>query len=79
MEVLKRWFLKESLTFRSWQVLILIAHLVLLRWILFTLSEGGVMDFYAIMAHFTGISLFGALLIRFSAYIYRREYLRKNG
>ena len=73
---------KNNFGHRSVQVLIFIAHLVLLKWILYTLYEGGVLPFKSLMFHFLGISIYGALLIRTCAYIYKRQYLKeleKNG
>jgi apolipoprotein N-acyltransferase len=57
--------------------MILIAHIVLLKWILYTLYEGGVLPFSTLLYHFLGISIFGAVLIRVCAYIYKREYLKE--
>lgn len=68
---------RENLGQRSTQLIILIAHLVLLKWILYTLYEGGVLPFKTLMFHFTGISIYGALLIRTCAYIYKRQYLKE--
>jgi apolipoprotein N-acyltransferase len=72
----------KNLSQRSVTVIIFIAHLVLLKWILYTLSEGGILPFQTLMYHFLGISIYGALLIRTCAYIYKRRYLKeleKNG
>lgn len=59
------------------QLIILIAHLVLLKWILYTLYEGGVLPFKSLLYHFLGISVYGAVLIRTCAYIYKRQYLKE--
>ena len=80
--MIKTWFRKESFNQRMTQLAILIAHLVLLKWILYTLYEGGVLPFKILMYHFLGISIYGGLLIRTCAYIYKRQYLKeleKNG
>lgn len=80
--MIKTWFRKESFSQRMTQLAILVAHLVLLKWILYTLYQGGVLPFKTLMYHFLGISIFGALLIRTCAYIYKRQYLKeleKNG
>ena len=80
--MIKTWFRKESFNQRMTQLAILVAHLVLLKWILYTLYEGGVLPFKTLMFHFLGISIYGALLIRTCAYIYKRQYLKeleKNG
>jgi hypothetical protein len=68
---------KENAGYRFIQLFILIAHLVLLKWILYTLYEGGVLPFKTLLYHFTGISIYGAILIRFCAYIYKRQYLKE--
>ena len=73
---------KENLKQRLVQFVILIAHLGLLAWILYTLYEGGVLPFKTLLFHFLGITIYGALLIRTCAYIYKRQYLKemeKNG
>lgn len=75
--MIKNWFNKESKAQRTTQFLILVAHLVLLKWILYTLYEGGVLPFKILMYHFLGISIYGALLIRTCAYIYKRQYLKE--
>lgn len=80
--MIKTWFRKESFNQRMTQLAILVAHLVLLKWILYTLYEGGVLPFKTLMYHFLGISIYGGLLIRTCAYIYKRQYLKeleKNG
>lgn len=74
---MKKWFQKETLNQRLLQFVILVAHIVLLKWILYTLYEGGVLPFKTLMFHFLGISVYGALLIRTCAYIYKRQYLKE--
>lgn len=64
------------------QLFILVAHLVLLKWILYTLYEGGVLPLTTLLYHFLGISVYGGVLIRFCAWYYKRQYLKeleKNG
>jgi apolipoprotein N-acyltransferase len=68
---------RKNIGQRLTQLFILMAHLVLLKWILYTLYEGGVLPFQTLMFHFLGISIFGALLIRTCAYIYKRQYLKE--
>ena len=75
--MIKNFITRENLSQRVTQILILIAHLLLLKWILYTLYEGGVLPFKSLMFHFLGISIFGALLIRTCAYIYKRQYLKE--
>lgn len=72
--MLKGLVTKENLRQRLLQVAIFLAHIVLLKWILYTLYEGGVLPFRTLLFHFTGIAIYGALLIRICAYIYKRQY-----
>jgi apolipoprotein N-acyltransferase len=68
---------RENLGSRLTQIVIFIAHVVLLKWILYTLYEGGVLPFSTLLYHFLGISIYGAVLIRTCAYIYKRQYLKE--
>jgi apolipoprotein N-acyltransferase len=68
---------KENLNHRLMQLFILVAHLVLLKWIIYTLYEGGVLPFKTLMYHFLGISVYGGVLIRFCAWFYKRQYLKE--
>lgn len=80
--MIKKFINRENIGQRFTQLLILVAHILLLQWILYTLYEGGVLPFQTLMFHFLGISVAGALLIRTCAYIYKRQYLKeleKNG
>lgn len=73
---------RENIGHRLMQLLIFIAHMVLLSWILYTLYEGGILPFKTLLFHFLGISVYGALLIRSCAYYYKRQYekeLQKHG
>lgn len=71
---MKNFINKDNIGQRTVQIIIFVAHLVLLKWILYTLYEGGVLPFKTLLFHFLGISLYGALLIRTCAYIYKRQY-----
>jgi uncharacterized RDD family membrane protein YckC len=68
---------KENIGHRLMQFLILVAHLFLLAWILYTLYEGGILPFKTLMLHFVGISIYGAILIRSCAYYYNRQYQKE--
>lgn len=68
---------KENLNQRLMQLFILVAHLVLLKWIIYTLYEGGILPFKTLMYHFLGISAYGGLLIRFCAWFYKKQYLKE--
>ncbi len=61
------------------ELFILIAHLLLLKWILYVLGEGGVLRTEVLVAHFAGLAASGALLIRFCAWLYHRAYVREHG
>ena len=74
---MKNFVTKENLNLRLIQLFILVAHIVLLKWILYTLYEGGVLPFKTLMYHFLGISVYGGLLIRFCAWYYKRQYLKE--
>jgi hypothetical protein len=69
---------KENYKYRLMQLLILILHLVMLKWILYVLSEGGVMTFNTIVIHFAGLALYGASLIRFCAFYFKRRFEKEN-
>lgn len=75
--MIKNFVTRENIKQRLMQFVILVAHLVLLKWILYTLYEGGVLPFQTLMYHFLGISIYGALLIRICAYIYKRQYQKE--
>lgn len=74
---MKNFITKENFGHRLIQLFILVAHIVLLKWILYTLYEGGVLPFSTLLYHFLGISVYGAVLIRFCAWIYKRQYLKE--
>ncbi len=80
--MIKHFITRENLGQRVLQFCIIVAHLALLRWILYTLYEGGTLPFTTLMFHFGGISVAGGLLIFTCAQIYKRQYqkeLRKHG
>lgn len=62
--------------YRFQQLLILIAHLLLLAWILYTLSEAGTLTTTEVLLHFLGMSVFGAILIRGTAAWARYHYIK---
>lgn len=75
--MIKGFITKENISQRMIQLFILIAHIVLLKWILYTLYEGGVLPFSTLLYHFLGMSIYGAILIRTCAWIYKRQYLKE--
>lgn len=74
---MKNFITKENFSQRMLQLFIFVAHIVLLKWIIYTLYEGGVLPFKTLMYHFLGISAYGAILIRFCAYVYKRQYMKE--
>ena len=64
------------------QLLILVAHLALFKWILVILNKGGAMTVSSLLLHFCGIALSGAILIAFCAWRGKKKYqndlLEKN-
>jgi len=67
---------RPSYFYRFQQLVILLAHFALLGWILYTLSEAGAMTTQAVLMHFIGMSVFGALLIRGTAAWARHHYVK---
>ena len=64
--------------YRFQQFLILVAHLVLLKWIFYTLGNAGLFTIKEVTYHFIGMALFGAFLIRITAFIVKRHELQKS-
>ncbi len=62
--------------YRGEQVLIIVAHLALLRWILFTLYEASTITPMKMLFHFVGMALYGAVLIRLCAYLAHRRFIK---
>lgn len=67
---------KKNLNLRIQQFVILILHLILLRWIWYTLNNAGAMTTTETLLHFTGIGTFGALLIFGCAKWAKRRYVK---
>lgn len=61
------------------ELFILVAHLLLLRWIVYVLSEGGTLQTEVLVGHFAGMAATGAVLIRFCAWLYHRQYVKEHG
>jgi apolipoprotein N-acyltransferase len=68
---------RERVFYRLQQLFILIAHLLLLWWMLYTLREGGLLPVELVLAHFVGMSLYGALLIRGTAWWARHHFVQE--
>ena len=69
----------EGIAYRLQQLFILLAHLLLLKWMFYALSESGALPTLQVMLHFTGMAVYGGLLIRGTAYWARRRYIKETG
>lgn len=69
---------KKNLFYRFQQLVILILHLILLKWMYYTLTNSGRLSTEHVLYHFLGMSLFGALLIRGCAWWAKNLYLKEN-
>jgi len=58
----------KRLFYRFQQLIILVLHLVLLKWMHFSLTESGRLDFQEVLLNFLGMAIYGGLLIRGCAY-----------
>lgn len=55
---------KDNLGYRLQQLIILVLHLILLKWMHYALTELGMEQTSIVLIHFVGMSIYGALLIR---------------
>ncbi len=55
---------KNNWSLRLQQLIIILLHLALLKWMYFALTESGAMFTHEVLLHFLGMSIYGALLIR---------------
>jgi len=75
--LMKNFFTKKNIFFRFQQLLILLLHFILLKWIIFTLNQAGLMSMSEVIFHFTGMAIFGGLLIFGCAKWARFHYLKE--
>lgn len=61
---MRHFITRQNWFYRLQQLIILALHLILLKWITFALNESGVMTTTEVMAHFSGMAIMGAALIR---------------
>lgn len=66
------------LAYRIQQVIIFVIHIVLLYWMYFTLANAGEMTMMEVILHFAGMSIYGALLIRGTAYWANYHYQKEK-
>jgi apolipoprotein N-acyltransferase len=76
---MNKWITKKNLVYRLQQLLILILHLVLLKWMMYALNNSGKYTTTEVMLHFAGMAIYGALLIRGCAWWAKRRYLKETG
>lgn len=74
---MKNFINKYNINYRLQQLVILILHLILLRWMFYTLSHSGKMTMLTVMLHFIGMSLMGAGLIRGTAWWAQYHYMKE--
>ncbi len=74
---MKNFITKENIWYRLQQLIIFLLHLVLLKWMFYTLSNTGKMQTMEVFYHFFGMSLMGAALIRGSAYWANHHYVKE--
>lgn len=55
---------KDNLGYRLQQLIILVLHLILLKWMHYALTELGMEQTSIVLVHFVGMSIYGAALIR---------------
>lgn len=67
----------KSVFYRIQQALIFIIHIVLLYWIYWLLQNTGNLSTTEVLSHFTGIGIYGALLIRGCAAWAKHHHLKE--
>lgn len=70
-------FLFLDLSYRIQQLIIIAAHLILLRWMVYALREAGGLKFTTVMMHFLGMAIFGGILIFSTAWWAKRRYQKE--
>lgn len=74
---MKNFISKYNPWYRFQQLVILVLHLILLRWMYYVLSNSGAFSMAEVLYHFIGLSIMGAVLIRGCAYWARYHYLKE--
>lgn len=76
-------FFKDKLGLRLQQFIILILHLILVKWMIYTLSELGMERTEVVLTHYVGMAIYSGLLIRGCAawgkYRYRLDLEKEQG
>jgi hypothetical protein len=68
----------NNLWYRLQQLIIFVLHLILLKWMYYTLSNSGSLTITQVFYHFIGMSIMGAVLIRGCAFWARYHYLKEE-
>jgi apolipoprotein N-acyltransferase len=76
-KIMKGFITKQNIWYRTQQLIILVLHLILLRWMFYVLANSGRMPMTIVFYHFIGMSVMGAFLIRGSAYWARHHYVKE--
>lgn len=74
---MKDFITKDNIWYRLQQLIIFVLHLILLKWMYFTLANSGRLTMNEVFYHFIGMSIMGALLIRGTAYWARHHYIKE--
>lgn len=75
--MIKNFISQHNPWYRLQQVIIFVLHLILLKWMYYTLSNSGSLSSTDVFYHFMGMSIMGAVLIRGCAYWARYHYLKE--
>jgi hypothetical protein len=79
---MKNFIQKYNLWYRLQQLIILVLHLILLKWMYYVLSNSGAFSMTEVLYHFIGMSIMGAALIRgcaaWAKYHHQKELKARN-
>lgn len=75
--MIKNFITKQNIGYRLQQLVILVLHLILLRWMFYTLANSGRMPMTHVLYHFIGMSIMGAGLIRGTAWWAKHHYIKE--
>lgn len=77
MKLISKFISRDNWFYRFQQLLILIAHLLLLKWILWVLAETNQMQATTVFMHFTGLAIAGGGLIYGCAMWAKHHHLKE--
>jgi uncharacterized ion transporter superfamily protein YfcC len=75
--MIKGFITKQNIGYRFQQLIILVLHLILLKWMYYTLSNSGRFSMMEVFYHFIGMSIMGAGLIRGTAAWAHHHYIKE--